>query len=108
MAKLGTLADVQPGKYAHGSVHKDSTGAEVILKAKFDDHAPTASTGAATTAATASAAGNAGGGSLPSATTINDAPATSGTNVTKKVKKARKKKTAATNDVEQATAPATQ
>jgi|GEM_PF-320967 len=38
--KPAILADVQVGNYAHGTLHKDSTGAEVILKAKFDKEPP--------------------------------------------------------------------
>ncbi len=38
--KPGSLADIKAGSYAHGTLHKDSSGAEVILSAKFDKEAP--------------------------------------------------------------------
>jgi len=38
--KPATLADVKVGNYAHGTLHKDTSGAEVIKSAKFDKEAP--------------------------------------------------------------------
>jgi hypothetical protein len=38
--KPGTLADIKPGNYAHGKLHKDASGAEVITAAKFDKEGP--------------------------------------------------------------------
>ena len=38
--KEGTLADVKPGYYAHGKLHKDALTHEVITAAKFDKDAP--------------------------------------------------------------------
>lgn len=35
-----TLADVKVGSYAHGKLHKNASGAEVITSAKFDKEAP--------------------------------------------------------------------
>ena len=38
--KTVTVADIKPGEYAHGKVHKDTEGREVILAAKFEPPAP--------------------------------------------------------------------
>lgn len=38
--KHATLASVKVGNYAHGKLHKDASGAEVILAAKFDKEPP--------------------------------------------------------------------
>ena len=38
--KPAILADVKVSTYAHGRLHKDSTGAEVIVTAKFDKEPP--------------------------------------------------------------------
>lgn len=38
--QTATLADVKAGNYAHGKLHKDAAGAEVITSAKFDKEAP--------------------------------------------------------------------
>jgi len=38
--KPAVLADVRVGNYAHGKLHKDASGAEVITAAKFDKEAP--------------------------------------------------------------------
>lgn len=35
-----TLANVKPGSYAHGKLHKDKAGKEVITSAKFDKERP--------------------------------------------------------------------
>jgi hypothetical protein len=40
LGKEGTLADVKAGQYAHGTLKKDATGAEVLAKVKFDKEAP--------------------------------------------------------------------
>ncbi len=41
LGKPATLADVKTGEYAHGKVHKNERGEEVITAAKFDKEAPT-------------------------------------------------------------------
>lgn len=38
--KPGVLGGVKPGDYAHGKLHKDGAGHEVILAAKFDKEKP--------------------------------------------------------------------
>jgi hypothetical protein len=38
--KPAVLADVKVGNYAHGTLHKDSAGAEVIMASKFDKEPP--------------------------------------------------------------------
>lgn len=38
--KPATLADVKVGDYAHGKLHKDSAGNEVLTDAKFDKERP--------------------------------------------------------------------
>jgi len=38
--KPAVLADVKVGSYAHGTLHKDSAGNEVITSAKFDKEPP--------------------------------------------------------------------
>ena len=38
--KPGSIADIKVGEYAHGRLHKDAAGKEVILGAKFDKEAP--------------------------------------------------------------------
>jgi len=38
--KPATLGSVKVGSYAHGKLHKDSAGKEVITAAKFDKEAP--------------------------------------------------------------------
>jgi len=38
--KPATLSGVKVGDYAHGKLHKDSAGKEVITDAKFDKEAP--------------------------------------------------------------------
>lgn len=38
--KPGLLGDVKVGNYAHGTLHKDASGAEIIVSAKFDKEAP--------------------------------------------------------------------
>lgn len=38
--KPATLADVKVGDYAHGKLHKDSAGNEVLTGAKFDKERP--------------------------------------------------------------------
>ncbi len=38
--KRAVLADVKAGNYAHGTVHKDAAGAEIIVASKFDKEAP--------------------------------------------------------------------
>lgn len=40
LGKPGTLSSVKAGYYAHGKLHKDSAGKEVITAAKFDKEAP--------------------------------------------------------------------
>ena len=41
LGKPATLVDVKTGEYAHGKVHKNERGEEVITAAKFDKEAPT-------------------------------------------------------------------
>ncbi len=38
--KPATLSDIKVGNYAHGKLHKDSAGKEVITSAKFEKEAP--------------------------------------------------------------------
>ncbi len=38
--KPAVLSDVKPGDYAHGTLHKDAAGNEVIQSAKFDKEGP--------------------------------------------------------------------
>ena len=38
--KPAILADVVVGTYAHGKLHKDASGAEIITSSKFDKEAP--------------------------------------------------------------------
>ena len=38
--KPATIGSVKPGDYAHGTLHKDSAGKEVITAAKFDKEQP--------------------------------------------------------------------
>lgn len=38
--KPATIADVKVGNYAHGTLNKDSSGAEIIKAAKFDKEPP--------------------------------------------------------------------
>jgi hypothetical protein len=38
--KPAILSDVKPGDYAHGTLHKDAAGIEVIMSAKFDKEGP--------------------------------------------------------------------
>jgi hypothetical protein len=44
--KSATISSVRVGEYAHGKLHKDSAGNEVIMSAKFDKEAPKKQTGA--------------------------------------------------------------
>ena len=38
--KPATLEEIRPGDYAHGKLHKNAAGEEVIMAAKFDDKVP--------------------------------------------------------------------
>ena len=44
--KSATIGSIKVGEYAHGKLHKDSAGNEVIMSAKFDKEAPKKQTGA--------------------------------------------------------------
>ena len=43
--KPATVGSVKVGEYAHGTLHKDTAGNEVIMSAKFDKEAPKKQTG---------------------------------------------------------------
>lgn len=93
--KEGTLADVKPGYYAHGTAHKDSTGEEILGKVKFDTEAP--------------AKKKVEGAAADTGTAIKTDATAAGTTVTNAtgevVKKAKKGKKSATNAVDQAVSP---
>jgi hypothetical protein len=98
--KPAILADVKVGSYAHGKLHKDSNGAEVIMASKFDKEPPVK--GAAKEKTTSDKTTTA---TLSTATTA-DQSATNSATADKPAKKKRKKPDATnTNAVNTAAQP---